>query len=94
MRQTRKEAFGFRAGQRVRMLVETMGADANDEERTYPVGTEAVIDTIEYLNEKQGVSFALVIGPTDGDEAIVNCFDQEDGHPSKLFQSLEETHAA
>jgi hypothetical protein len=44
-----QEAFGFKDGDVVQMLVETSGLDADDNEITFPVGALAIIDRIERL---------------------------------------------
>ncbi|WP_273288204.1 hypothetical protein [Methylorubrum populi] len=59
----------FTKGQRVRMLVESIGDDANDVERTYPAGTLAVVDDID----DRGIHHVVVGPPTD--DSIVQCFD-------------------
>jgi len=84
MRTHLPEAFGFKNGQFVRMLVETTGSDEHDEEKTFPVGTTGVIDTIENFGGKQGIAFTVAIGG-----AITNVFDEGDGVPfSAVFAPL------
>ena len=56
-----QEAFGFKAGDVVQMLVETSGLDADDSELTVPVGALAFIDRIERLGDRQGIAFTLAI---------------------------------
>lgn len=83
-----KEAFGYIESQQVRLLIVTSGEDASGTQRSYPTGTTGVIDRIERFDNEQGIAMTLVIGPTDGDEAIVNLFDELDGHPSEFFATL------
>ncbi|WP_201863082.1 hypothetical protein [Microvirga soli] len=75
-----QEAFGFKAGDVVQMLVETSGLDADDNELTFPVGALAIIDRIERLGDTQGIAFTLAI-----EGKIVNVFDEGDGLPAKAF---------
>jgi hypothetical protein len=76
MTQELHEAFGFRRGDVVQMLVETSGLD----ELTSPVGSVAIIDRIERLEGSQRIAFTLVI---EGE--IVNVFDEGDGLRAKTF---------
>ncbi|MBZ6078890.1 hypothetical protein K9B37_21775 [Microvirga sp. WGZ8] len=46
------EMFGFTKGQKVRMLVKTIGCDEEDEERTFPVGAVGEICWIHYYGPK------------------------------------------
>jgi hypothetical protein len=91
MAETLTEAFGFKVGQRVRMLVETMGCDHESEEHTVPAGAIATIDSIDRYDNNQGINFTVVIPvPGKDDEYnIVNCFDELDGLPSKFFEPAE-----
>ncbi|MBD2745692.1 hypothetical protein IC232_03185 [Microvirga sp. BT688] len=75
-----QEAFGFKTGEVVQMLVETSGLDADDNELTFPVGALAIIDRIERLGDRQGIAFTLAI-----EGKIVNVFDEGDGLPAKAF---------
>jgi hypothetical protein len=75
-----QEAFGFKAGDVVQMLVETSGLDADDNELTFPVGALAIIDRIERLGDTQRIAFTLAI-----EGKIVNVFDEGDGLPAKAF---------
>jgi hypothetical protein len=68
-----QEAFGFKDGDVVQMLVETSGLDADDNEITFPVGALAIIDRIERLGDRQGMAFTLAI-----EGKIVNVFDEDD----------------
>ena len=77
-----QEAFGFKAGDVVQILVETSGLDADDNELTFPVGALALIDRIERLRDRQGIAFTLA---TEG--KTVNVFDEGDGLPTKAFLS-------
>jgi hypothetical protein len=84
-----KEANGFRPGQRVKMLVETKGADHEDIEHTLPAGSTGIIDTIERFTNDQGVNFAIWI-PIDekGGRGIINQFDELDGPISNFIEQL------
>jgi hypothetical protein len=75
-----QEAFGFKNGDVVQMLVETSGQDANDNELTLPISAVAIIDHTERLPESQGIALTLVV-----EGRIVNVFDEGDGLPSKTF---------
>lgn len=75
-RTTEKSWRGFVSGQRVRMLVATRGATADDEEITHPSGTLATISGLANFGELQGEGVDLVIG--DGDRTICNSFDDRD----------------
>lgn len=75
-----QEAFGFKAGEVVQMLVETSGLDADDNELTFPAGALAIIDRIERLGDRQGIAFTLAI-----EGKIVNVFDEGDGLPAKAY---------
>ena len=68
-----QEAFGFKDGDVVQMLVETSGLNADDNEITFPVGALAIIDRIERLGDRQGMAFTLAI-----EGKIVNVFDEDD----------------
>lgn len=67
---------GFVAGQHVKMLIETKGATADDEEVTYPPGTRAKIEAVANFGERQGAGVHMTVG--DGDRAICNTFDDMD----------------
>jgi hypothetical protein len=67
---------GFSAGQRVRMLIETRGATADEEEIAYPPGTLATISNLANFGEFQGEGVDVVIG--EGDRTICNSFDDRD----------------
>ncbi len=68
-----QEAFGFKDGDVVQMLVETSGLNADDNEITFPVGALAITDRIERLGDRQGMAFTLAI-----EGKIVNVFDEDD----------------
>ncbi len=75
--QTTKQSWhGFVRGQCVRMLVETRGAAARDEEITHPPGTLATIGGLANFGDFQGDGVDLIIG--DGERAICNSFDDRD----------------
>lgn len=77
VRPTLKQSWhGFISGQRVRMLIETRGATADDREIAHPSGTLATIIRLADFGDFQGDGVDLVIG--DGDCAICNSFDDRD----------------
>ena len=77
VRPTTKQCWhGFVTGQRVRMLVETRGATADDEEITHPPGTLGTISRLANFGDFQGEGVDVVVG--DGDRAICNSFDDRD----------------
>lgn len=82
------EKFGFKVGQFVRMLVESSGGDPDGEERSFPVGSLALISGIEHLPDPQGWAFTLLI---EGE--IVNVFDEGDGLPDEAFFEAVEIQA-
>lgn len=72
-------------GTSVILLEETSGEGADGVERIYDVGTEGVISQVEKYTNIQGWAVTVIIGPTDGDEAIVNVFDETDSlYPFKV----------
>jgi hypothetical protein len=79
---------GLQAGDRVVMLVETMGEMSAGGEVTYPPGTPAVIDSVDWYGGSQGHGVTVVIGD-DEDRAIVNVFDDGDardkGNGTQIF---------
>jgi hypothetical protein len=75
--QTTKQTWrGFIAGQRVRMLIDTRGASADEDEIVHPSGTLATISRLADFGEFQGEGVDLVIG--EGSRAICNSFDDRD----------------
>jgi hypothetical protein len=84
------EASGFRLGQRVTMLTETMGADHDDIEHTLPAGSTGIIECIEHLAPPQGLTFTIwiPINELEG-RGIVNVFDEGDGIISNLIAKKE-----
>lgn len=77
VRRTTKQSWhGFVNGQCVRMLIETRGATAEDEEIAYPSGTLATISGLANFGDFQGHGVDVVIG--EGDRAICNTFDDRD----------------
>jgi hypothetical protein len=77
VRHTTKQSWhGFISGQRVRMLIETRGATAGDEEIAYPSGTLATISRLANFGDFQGEGVDVVIG--DGCRTICNSFDDRD----------------
>lgn len=73
---TKRSWHGFVSGQRVKMLIDTRGATADDEEITHPSGTLAIISGLGNFGAFQGEGVDLVIG--DNDRAICNSFDDRD----------------
>ncbi|MEY9138580.1 hypothetical protein ABIE79_010108 [Bradyrhizobium diazoefficiens] len=71
-----KEWNGFKPGQNVKLLVETMGADHDDIEHTMPAGSAGVIDHIERYLPPQGV------GVTDPRR-----WHQREGHRQRVRRS-------
>lgn len=69
---------GLRRGTLVTLLEATSGNGADDEERSYPVGTQGEVAGVRMLPAPQGLAITVVIGPQEGDEAIVNVFDETD----------------
>jgi hypothetical protein len=85
------ESDGFKVGQRVSMLTETMGADHEDIEHTLPVGSTGIIECIEQLAPPQGRSFTIWIPVNELEgRGIVNVFDEGDG-PITNFITAKET---
>ena len=58
------------------MLIETKGATADDEEVTYPAGTQAKIDALADFGEFQGNGVDIIVGR--GHRTICNSFDDRD----------------
>ncbi|MEY9575806.1 hypothetical protein ABIE88_003382 [Bradyrhizobium diazoefficiens] len=83
-----KEWNGFKPGQNVKLLVETMGADHDDIEHTMPAGSAGVIDHIERYLPPQGVGVTVWI-PVDGtnERGIVNVFDEADGPITNFLEA-------
>jgi hypothetical protein len=75
---TTDDVRDLRPGTMVVTMEETSGESADGQERTYPIGTLAEVSRVETLPMPQGLSVTVVIGPQDGDEAIVNVFDEGD----------------
>jgi hypothetical protein len=85
------DGAGFKLGQRVKTLVETKGADHDDDEHTVPPGSDALIECIELLAPPQKLTFTLwiPINELEG-RGIVNVFDESDG-PITNFIKVKET---
>jgi hypothetical protein len=84
------EANGFKVGQRVSMLTETMGADHEDIEHRLPAGTDGIIECIEQLPPPQGLTFTIWIPVNELEgRGIVNVFDEGDG-PIGNFIAVKE----
>ena len=75
---TTDDVRDLRPGTRLVTMEETSGESADGRERTYPAGTIAEVSRVETLPMPQGLSVTVIIGPQDGDEAIVNVFDEGD----------------
>jgi hypothetical protein len=67
---------GFIAGQRVRILIETQGATAGEEEIIQAPGTLATITGLANFGKFQGEGVDVVVG--EGPRAICNSFDERD----------------
>lgn len=65
-------------GTLVTMLQETTGEDSGGDERTYPPGTIGEVTGLRVLPAPQRLAVTVLIGPQEGDEAIVNVFDEGD----------------
>jgi hypothetical protein len=84
-----QEANGFRPGQRVKMLVETKGADHEDIEHTLPAGSTGIIDSIQRFTNDQGVNFAIWIPVNEKEvSGIINQFDELDGPITNFIEPL------
>ena len=70
------EWHGFKAGDRVVMLIETMGETDDGDEVVFAAGTTALIDQVDWFGPSQGSGVHMTIGT--GDLSIVNVFDDED----------------
>ncbi|MHC2552435.1 hypothetical protein [Bradyrhizobium elkanii] len=86
------EASGFKVGQQVTVLIETMGADHEDIEHTMPAGSAGIIDSIDRYDNDQGIVFTVVIR-VDAERCIVNAFDELDGDINTMIaaQTTKET---
>lgn len=74
---TAKQSWrGFVSDQEVKMIVETRGATADDEETIYPAGTLARIFRLANFGTFQGEGVDVVIG--EGARTICNSFDDRD----------------
>lgn len=74
----------FRMGDRVRMLVDGMGCDAEDNERYYYVGDTATIVQLERYAGKQGLGVGV-----EFDNGIFNMFDAADEPPQYPFVPID-----
>ncbi|WP_315768536.1 MULTISPECIES: hypothetical protein [unclassified Bradyrhizobium] len=82
------EAFGFKVGQKVRILEETMGSDHEDIEHVVAAGATGTIEIIEVLRA-QGTAFHVAIPVDDTNERhIVNVFDERDGPITNFLEAL------
>ena len=68
----------LRKGTLVTLLEATSGNGADDREHSYPIGTQGEIAGVRMLPAPQGLAVTVIIGPQDGEEAIVNVFDEAD----------------
>lgn len=84
-----KEWLGFKRGQKVKLLCETMGADHEDVEHTMPPGSVGLIDSIDRYPNEQGVAFTVWI-PVDetNERGIVNSFDERDGPITNFLEAM------
>lgn len=78
MGMTNTQARQLRTGDRLVMTEETRGVGADDVEHVYPGRTPGVVSRVDMLPAPQGLAVTVIIGPTDGDAAIVNVFDETD----------------
>jgi hypothetical protein len=84
------ESAGFKLGQRVTMLTETMGADHEDVEHTLPPGRDGIIECIEHLAPPQGLTFTIWIPVNELEgRGIVNVLDEGDGPISNFIANKE-----
>jgi hypothetical protein len=67
---------GFVSDQQVKMLVETEGTTADDEQVIHPAGTLARIVALANFGEFQGEGVDVIVGK--GAHAICNSFDDRD----------------
>jgi hypothetical protein len=85
------KSAGFKLGQCVTLLEETMGCDHEDIEHTLLVGSDGIIECIEHLAPPQGLTFTLWIPVNELEgRGIVNVFDEGDG-PITNFITAKET---
>jgi hypothetical protein len=86
--------FPVKEGMYIRVMIETMGADHDDQEHTLPAGSLAKIDRIEWFTNDQKLAITVVIpvDPVEFDERmIVNLFDEADPEDSRFpFQKVGE----
>jgi len=83
-----EDVRSLRPGTKVVTMEETSGESADGQERTYPIGTLAEVSHVDTLPMPQGLAVTVIIGPQDGDEAIVNVFDEGDAwYPIQLAET-------
>ena len=89
MAELMKEWHGFTPGQKVKLLIETKGADHEDIEHTMQPGAGGVVESIERYANDQGVVVTIVI-PVDAtnERAIVNAFDELDGPIENFIEAI------
>lgn len=77
-------------GDRLIMHEATMGEGNDGVERIYAPGTFATFWLLERLGSPFGLAVTLIIGPRDDDEAIVNCFYENDpsGFPFRRAEPM------
>jgi hypothetical protein len=86
------EAKGFRVGQRVTLLEQTIGCDHEDIEHTISSGSDGVIEAIEFISPKQGFGFTIWIPVNELEgRGIVNVFDEHDGPITNFIKIKEAT---
>ena len=71
-----KEWNGYKPGDKVVMLIQTMGETPDGEEVVYSADTPAEICAVRHLGPKQGWGVEVLIG--EEDRTIVNVFDDAD----------------
>lgn len=87
---TTNDVRALKPGTKVTVLEETSGESADGQERTYPAGTLGEVTEVRTLPEPQGLAVTVIIGPRDGEEAIVNVFDEGDAwFPLELADAKE-----
>jgi len=88
MAEVLKEWLGFAPDQKVKLLIETKGADHEDIEHTMPPGAGGVICSIERYTNDQGVVVTVWIPVDDSNErGIVNAFDELDGPITNFLEA-------
>jgi hypothetical protein len=74
------------------LLDDTTGESGDGVERSYAAGTAGEVRSVRTLPAPQGLAVTVVVGPQEGDEAIVAVFDE--GDPRFPFALDVETEPA